>query len=426
VNTKWVGIVLILLVSAGVACAQSVNRSYYVRADGDDENNNGRSEEAPYKTLAKAVEMVSKGAVKTITVIGRIDGSVSIENSGTSEILITGKADADENEKAVLSNTQSRVLVVSGDSKIRLENIEISNSASGLGVTGTNAVATLGNGSQIKDCKGTGVSVGRGGTAIMEANAIIMGCKGGGAYVEGGALTMKNDALVTNNSADIGGGIEIGPYGYARDQIPGFLTMLDNSKVAHNTAKLGGGIFSCGTVILQNNSIVSDNLADDGGGILRVYGDLTIKDNALIQNNTANMNGGGVFAGATKLGSRVYSAKTDTVFSFQGQAKITGNTAKNGGGIYASGGKLSVTGGEISKNKAEYGGGVFTDKFSNSFSQGYADVSASGGVISDNEAEFVGGGVYVSTGSSFQQSGSVAITRNVAGDGEGENLFKQE
>jgi hypothetical protein len=47
---------LMCLLGTVQAFGQAANRSYYVRADGNDEANNGRSEEAPFKTLKNAVK----------------------------------------------------------------------------------------------------------------------------------------------------------------------------------------------------------------------------------------------------------------------------------------------------------------------------------------------------------------------------------
>ena len=67
--------------------AQEAPRSYYVRADGDDENNNGRSEDTPFKTLTKAVDSASKGAVKTITILGTINSTFRISNADATSII---------------------------------------------------------------------------------------------------------------------------------------------------------------------------------------------------------------------------------------------------------------------------------------------------------------------------------------------------
>ena len=45
--------------------------------------------------------------------------------------------------------------------------------------------------------------------------------------------------------------------------------------------------------------------------------------------------------------------------SSNGNGKITGGEADNGGGIYVDGGTVTMTGGAISGNKAKSGGGVY-------------------------------------------------------------------
>jgi predicted outer membrane repeat protein len=136
---------------------------------------------------------------------------------------------------------------------------------------------------------------------------------------------------------------------------------------------------------------------------------------------------GVIRTGEIKIDSTIYSPNTNDDFIIQDQVKVTSNTSKDGGGgIYISGGKLSITGGEISLNKAEYGAGIYTNVYRTTFDNGKAEVTFSGGVITKNEAEFVGGGVYIATNSVFTQSGKGSINGNTAGDGEGENIFRQQ
>jgi len=96
--------------------------SYFVRANGND-NNSGTTEDKPLKTLAKAVEVASKSKVKKITVIGTLVGATVIDNSGTDEILITGKVNASNIEKAVLTTLtkDTYTIRITGNSKIKLE-----------------------------------------------------------------------------------------------------------------------------------------------------------------------------------------------------------------------------------------------------------------------------------------------------------------
>jgi hypothetical protein len=49
------------------------DRSAYAQANGDDENNNGWSEDTPFKTLAKVLDAAKGGVNKRITLPGQID-----------------------------------------------------------------------------------------------------------------------------------------------------------------------------------------------------------------------------------------------------------------------------------------------------------------------------------------------------------------
>jgi hypothetical protein len=104
--------------------------AYYVRADGDDRNL-GISEEAPFRTLQRAVEAAATTPVKRITVIGALRENVSINDADPSapaiqlsmadgittlaadpsgdgrdpgSIVIAGKPGASGQERAVLAS----------------------------------------------------------------------------------------------------------------------------------------------------------------------------------------------------------------------------------------------------------------------------------------------------------------------------------
>ena len=123
--------------------------------------------------------MASKGAVKSITVLGILnkeseghngtEGLFIIENTGATEILITGKVNTTETERAILSGIGSyygtEVHIESGI--IKFENIEIS------------------GGGQARDPTGG---------------------KGGGLSLSSGTVTLGNGAKICNNIADHGGG----------------------------------------------------------------------------------------------------------------------------------------------------------------------------------------------------------------------------
>ncbi|MDR0302101.1 MAG: fibronectin type III domain-containing protein [Treponema sp.] len=87
-------------------------------------------------------------------------------------------------------------------------------------------------------------------------------------------------------------------------------------------------------------------------------------------------------------------------------AKITGNTASIGGGVYIAAGELIMNGGTISGNTADSGGGVYV----------CGNFTMKGGTISGNEASSFGGGVYVDDKGVFQKQGGT-----VYGNGAGAN-----
>ena len=84
--------------------------------------------------------------------------------------------------------------------------------------------------------------------------------------------------------------------------------------------------------------------------------------------------------------------------SSNGNGKITGGEADNGGGIYVDGGTVTMTGGAISGNKAKSGGGVYLTNG--------ATFTMTGGKITENTIDIqhnrgYGGGVYVDPNCSF-------------------------
>jgi hypothetical protein len=403
------GMGLMCLLGTVQAFGQAANRSYYVRADGNDANN-GRSEEAPLKTLKKAIEMAVAGAVKTITVIGTV-GGCEISNAGTQEILITGKPDASETEKALISSE----IQISG-SKFRFTHVQITNKrGNGLRIT-NQAIVTLGMGARITNCSlantlpyfaGAGVNM-ENSTLNMTDNAVIS--DNTAEIHDGGGVKMRNNCTLNmSGNAAISGNSAVGDGGGVSG---GQTNMSENATISGNTAKKDGGGVD-GNVTLSGNAAISGNSAGAGGG---VNGSVTLSGNAAISGNTAEK-GGGVHGSITMNGG-----------------KISGNTAKQGGGLYSSPAIVTLVmaaritnsdsrrnsskmeNGEISGNKAEYGAGCYVENDT---------LTVAGGKITANEAEFVGGGVYVKTGATYEPGKDASVTGNTAGDGEGEDVFRQ-
>ncbi len=125
-----------------------------------------------------------------------------------------------------------------------------------------------------------------------------------------------NDSIISDSLAQWGGGISSDDYA---------TTTINNSTITNNVAGSGGGVSKSSATTIINNSTISGNVARerDGGGIDSVtpYGGPTIINNSTISGNSANRYGGGVFG-------------FDSTVEIN-NSTITGNTAKNGGsGVY--------------------------------------------------------------------------------------------
>jgi hypothetical protein len=435
IKTIVLGAALMAVFVFSVAAQAAAPRAYYVRADGDDENNNGRSEAAPFKTVNKAVEAAKMGVIKTIIVIGTISVEASISDAGNDEILLTGKADASEAEKAVLSGG------FSVSSKVRITHITITKKSLSIG---SSALVTLGMGVVIEGVEPDRFS-GGGGYGVytksisspiltMTDNAVIRNCASGGidgtrtvsisgsasimdngGYgINGGSVTITGNAVISGNKR---GGIIAD-----KINISGNTAVRDNE--GHGVSiRSGSGIAS-----VSGSAVISGN---NGMGIASSglqYGTVTISDHAAISNNgggkdpsdSRKLLGGGISANTVTMnGGKIIDNTVNGGIIVGGTCtinggEISGNSAKKGGGIYMTAGELTIAGGTIKGNKAEYGAGIYMEK---------GTATHTGGTITGNEAEFVGGGVYVPLGATFNAKGGT-VSDNTAGDG-GNNVFRQ-
>lgn len=220
-----------------------------------------------------------------------------------------------------------------------------------------------------------------------------------------------------------GGGIQI--YGYAgtQDAMGGTLTynLPTCLEVSDNYARsYGGGIslnftnetsLRVGTTVNAefNGAIIKDNEAGtDGGGIYfsntsdpsRDYTVNIWLNNGNISGNTS-LNGGGLYVKSIDINSQATSE--DII--------ISDNTATAGcgGGIYLSDGDISLQSVDINNNKSfkvdastKYGGGgVYVSSGSFSIADGY---------ISNNSSDMYGGGVFVQNETANAESQSVALS----------------
>lgn len=193
--------------------------------------------------------------------------------------------------------------------------------------------------------------------------------------------TIKIKSL-TDSTSEIAGDGDPRANPLIRAQSGSFL-YLDHITVKDGvTTGQGGAIQSSATILnLGAETVISDNAADNGGGIAVLAGTLTV-DGGIIQGNTADTDGGGV-----------YIARGASAHFIAGQ--VDNNTAgRDGGGIwvdYVRQGDLAVdvgvtfSGNSAATDHEEYRDGdddlyhshIAANTWSGSFTQGYnnADIS---------------------------------------------------
>jgi len=275
----------------------------YVRANGNNDND-GLSEQTPFENLEWALNIAQKYNVYKIIVIGELDCKVldntrstftfAINPDFNNEILITGKQNAKEDEKAVLTTKDKNISVLNcylnmdnytmnnlTEGKIRFENIELKNGDIGLWIKGMTVI--LGNNAIISkniigvalDAYSTlildggiisnndrAVNIGNSGTLSMLGGAIKNNGDSendeGGVRIQQGGLFKMYDGLITENKVS-GDGAGVYVEGIATFEING-------GKITKNIANNAGGgviVLSMG-IFKQNGGLIIDNEAKIG------------------------------------------------------------------------------------------------------------------------------------------------------------------
>jgi predicted outer membrane repeat protein len=533
---KCLVILFITVITHGYILAQETQntRSWYVAADGSNENN-GRSEDKAFKTLGKALSSANNGVVKKITVIGTIIDYTRFDGSNSNEILITGKDGSAE---------LCEEIWIEGEASLRFENIVFGavkdnnqrDHAGSILIDGK-ANVTLGKGVKFNGIleyysNEEAIRLDGGSRVVMEADAEIASkIYKSGVKISNGTFLMKDNAKITNiNGSGVyqvtsrrgGGSIDVIEFNFTMQNntiISQCQTGLeiskqkytvllkDNALITDNTNRgvnMNIDLYSSwrtdgSSLTMEGKSAIKNNITEEnGGGIYVNNGIVTMKESVEISGNKAKKGGGIYYVSSFEYGENVkqfdggnwptekgiteyFSTNIKPYFVITGNVEIKNNTATEGGGIYVENGlvyesmttaqvptdnwvtnsrikiaslkplgySLIMQGGTISGNKAEYGGGIYVEKAisiderrlnenavlgngtppSRSLSPSGKKFIApaflfSGGTITGNEAEFVGGGVYIKEDGAFSQVKGT-VNGNRAGDGEGEDIYKQ-
>ncbi|MBI1825703.1 MAG: right-handed parallel beta-helix repeat-containing protein [Planctomycetes bacterium] len=220
------------------------------------------------------------------------------------------------------------------------------------------------------------------------------------AHIGGGMLNFEGSPAVTDctfehNDAATGGGGGMANFLYGKPIVTGCI-------FHENNADLGGGMYNdLDSIPTVMNCIFTENTSFYGGGVYNLESN-PILDHCEFRENTSQSDGGAIYnydmAGATI---------TDCTF--------TENVASGvGGAIYSASdgywGKTKVVNCTFTGNRAENGGTMFNDQ--------YSDAVLSNCIFDRNEA-IEGGGIYNANDATLSLS-DCRFSGNTANDGAGE------
>ncbi|MFM9105536.1 MAG: hypothetical protein ACKOWF_02420 [Chloroflexota bacterium] len=238
--------------------------------------------------------------------------------------------------------------------------------------------------------------------------------------LDGAEISLQDIAVERRDGAARGGGIASS----------GSVSLCGGSTVRKARNDRGGGIYmnlypgDRARIALSDTASVEGNAADDFGGGILAYGDIeiTLDDEAAIRGNTVDSYGGGIaFGNGARLAVGGSAAIEDNAATADGSA--------SGGGIYADGFSglpmsLAIRGSaRLAGNRAAHGGGLY---FGGGSGDGRMTVEIGGeATVRENVAAVYGGGLMVAR-ASLLLTGAATVTGNAAkraGEGAGGGIF---
>ncbi len=269
--------------------------------------------------------------------------------------------------------------------------------------------------------------------ATISNNTISSGGSGIDMLSSGGIVTISNNTI-SNNTEGVsvhGDTITISNNTISDNSSSG-VTAYGNSVIINNNTvdySKGRGIYvSGGTIAISNNTISNNTVYAHGGGIY-ASGDGIIYNNTISSNSakyySVNLGVGGGSGGGIYVSGGTITISNNT---------IDNNTANSsGGGVHVSGGTITISSNTISNNTAfytansnAYGGGIrasnstitisdnlinnnFTSKSGGGVSVYNSTITISNNTIDNNTANFSGGGIYV-------KESTVTVLNNTIGN----------
>jgi hypothetical protein len=306
----------------------------------------------------------------------------------------------------------------------------------------TGTVDIVGPGAEVLTIIGNGVQrifeISSGATATLSGLTLT---NGGGGILNNGTLTVTHSTLSGNTAASNGSGGAIYNAGSGA-----MLTVVD-SLLTNNSAGNGGGLYnSSATLILSDSTLSGNNSVSPGGGISNTNNGSVTITNTTLSGNVAGSFGGGVSSTTGTL-TVTRTALTDNSAAYHGGGiYFSGNSGRvtvsestlsnNSTGTLYCGGGMNIAGGSsgtatvvlhnntLSGNTARDGGGLCISNATTHFFNN---------TVSDNTATRNGGGISIGVGG-ILNIGNSLITGNSAVSGksiygssglfsQGHNLF---
>jgi hypothetical protein len=235
---------------------------------------------------------------------------------------------------------------------------------------------------------------------------------GGGVGVGVGRLELHGVVVAKSEALDLGGGLWVGPNGYA---------LLDDTVVETSRATSGGAVAVEGQLDATGGSFASSQ-ATNGGGLWVAVGAFVSLDRVALAENTASVGAGARIEGG--FVTLADDAISDNVASLDGgglalsvalgdQVKLTGvvvtsnSAGRDGGGLFATvDGTLTVDGASLGSNTASRHGGDLAARLT-------GDLDLTSTSLSDGHAAGAGGALWVTGGRLWATD--VSVTTSVAG-----------
>ena len=279
------------------------------------------------------------------------------------------------------------------------------------------------------------------GNPALDANGnqVPVAIHAGGVYVGAGAAFNMYGGEISNNKAIPVEYMKAGATAPSQTStqggglyVTGCVANLYGGKICDNEASLGGGIYVRGNggILNLEGVEISGNKASSGGGIISQTGGHTNLKSGVIKDNYSTADGAGIYVSSktsfTMTGGEITGNNGNHgggIFFLSCEAqltggKITGNTARgNGGGFGTSGEcKMTMSNMDISKNTAKNGGGILL--------QGKSVLEMSSGKITNNKVTQQGGGGFISTNTTFTMTGGEFSGNTSTGNGGGLSLLR--